>query len=125
MLDAVSGFATLVWAPTGIALTALFLWGIRLWPAITLAAFAVNSAVGAPVLVALGIALGNTLEAVVGAALLRWSNFEPRLGRVRDVLALVALGSVVATVISATLGVGSLWTGGIVHGRAFVSTFRA
>ena len=31
-LDAVSGFAALVWAPTGIALVALLLLGIRLWP---------------------------------------------------------------------------------------------
>jgi integral membrane sensor domain MASE1 len=47
-LDAVSGFATLVWPPTGIALAALILYGYRLWPGIALAAFAVNVVVGAP-----------------------------------------------------------------------------
>jgi integral membrane sensor domain MASE1 len=31
-LDAVSGFASLVWPPTGIALAAVLLGGRRLWP---------------------------------------------------------------------------------------------
>src|SRR5690349_8789936 len=66
-LDAVSGFATLVWPPTGIALAALVLFGRRLWPAIAAGALVVNWTMGAPLVVALGIAVGNTLEAVVGA----------------------------------------------------------
>ena len=36
------GSATPVWPPTGIALAALLLFGRRLWPAITVGAFAVN-----------------------------------------------------------------------------------
>jgi len=43
MLDAIAGFATLVWAPTGIALAALLLFGYRLWPAVFLGGFAVNN----------------------------------------------------------------------------------
>lgn len=39
MLDAVGGFATLVWPPSGIALAALLIGGYRLWPAIALGAF--------------------------------------------------------------------------------------
>src|SRR5262249_40063694 len=69
-LDAVSGFATAVWPPTGVALAALVLYGYCLWPGIALAAFLVNLSAGAPVLVACGMALGNTLEAVVGTVLL-------------------------------------------------------
>ena len=34
LLDAVSGFATLVWAPTGLSIAALALYGYRLWPAV-------------------------------------------------------------------------------------------
>ena len=37
-----SGFAALVWRPTGIAFAALFLNGIRLWPAATREALIVN-----------------------------------------------------------------------------------
>jgi integral membrane sensor domain MASE1 len=80
-LDAVSGFAALVWPPSGIALATLLLFGKRLWPAITLGAFVVNVTTGAPVLVACGIAAGNTLDAVVGAyLLLRVYRFDPSLG---------------------------------------------
>ena len=74
-LDAVHRVATAVWPPTGIALTALVLGGCRLWPGITCGAFLANLWAGAPVPVACGIALGNTLEALVGALLLpsAWS----------------------------------------------------
>src|SRR5437870_4165316 len=63
-LGAVSTFATLVWPPTGIALAALVIGGIRFWPGIMLGASLVNWFVGAPALVALGMGTGNTLEAV-------------------------------------------------------------
>jgi integral membrane sensor domain MASE1 len=86
-LDAVSGFAAAVWPPTGIALAALILYGSGLWPAIAIGAFLVNWWVGAPVLVAAGMALGNTLEAVVGAVVLeRAVGFRPSLARLQDVL---------------------------------------
>ena len=71
MMDAVAGFATLVWPPTGIALAALLLFGLRLWPAVTLGAFLVNFWIGASVPVASGIAVGNTLEALAAAYALR------------------------------------------------------
>src|SRR5262245_11300848 len=67
MLDAVAGFATLVWPPTGISLAALVLFGPRLWPGVAIGAFVANVLVGAPVPVALGISAGNTLEALFGA----------------------------------------------------------
>ena len=41
-LAPVSGFATLVWPPTGIALAALLLRGVRLWPAVMLGAVVAN-----------------------------------------------------------------------------------
>src|SRR3989344_9633877 len=68
---AVHGFAPAVWPPTGIALAALILYGYDLWPAITIAAFVVNYHTGATPWVAMGIAIGNTLEAVIGTYLLR------------------------------------------------------
>lgn len=113
-LDAVSGFAAVVWPPTGIALAAIFLYGNRYWPAVALAAFTVNFTTGAPLFVAAGIALGNTLEAVVGAQLLRRFDFDPALERVRDVITLVLLAAFASTLISATIGTLSLLVGGIV-----------
>ena len=62
---------TTVWAPTGIAIAALLLWGRRLWPAVWLAAFVANAGTEAPLWIAMIIATGNTLEAVAAAWFLR------------------------------------------------------
>jgi integral membrane sensor domain MASE1 len=124
MMDAVSGFATAVWPPTGISLVALAIFGYRLWPGIALGAFLVNVSVGAPPLVALGMAAGNTLEAVLGTYLLqRVVGFGPGLDRLRDVLGLVVLAAMLSTMLSATMGVSSGWLGGVIpwanYGKAW------
>ena len=102
--DALGGIATTVWPPTGIALVALSLRGLGLWPAIAAAAFAVNATAGIPLWSAAIIAVGNTLEAVAGAALLRRAGFDSRLERLRDVYLLVGVAALGSTMISATFG---------------------
>src|SRR5262245_39269580 len=102
---------TAVWPPTGIALAALVLWGRRLWPGVLLGAFLANVTTDVPVYTAAGIAVGNTLEAVVGAWLLDRVGFRPTLDRLRDIFALVLLAAIVSTAISATIGVISLSIG--------------
>jgi signal transduction histidine kinase len=115
MIDAVAGFATLVWPATGIALAALLIFGYRVWPGVFIGAFVANMLTGAPPLVALGIAAGNTLEAVVGAYLLRRIvGFRPSLDGLQDVLGLIVLAAGLSTMISSTVGVSSLYLGGIV-----------
>ena len=59
--------ASAVWPPTGIALAAMLLVGRRTWPAILVGAFLVNYTTSGSIVSSLGIAAGNTLEAVVGA----------------------------------------------------------
>src|SRR5215472_3315387 len=99
-----SGFATLVWPPTGIALAALLLRGVRLWPAVLLGALAANVWTGGPFAVAVGIGIGNTLEALLGMALLtRVARIHLALDRLVDVLALVGLAAVLSTTVSATV----------------------
>jgi signal transduction histidine kinase len=113
-LDAVAGFATLVWPATGIALAALVTFGYRLWPGVFIGAFVANLLTGAPPLVALGIGAGNTLEAVVGTyALRRIPGFRPALDRLQDVVGLIVLAAIFSTTVSATIGVSSLYVGGI------------
>jgi len=100
---------TTVWAPTGIAVAALLLGGIRWWPVVWIAAFVSNATTDAPLWTAALIAAGNTGEAALAAfALDRSTNFDPALNRVRDVVAfiIVAVGS--ATMLSATVGVATL-----------------
>jgi signal transduction histidine kinase/integral membrane sensor domain MASE1/CheY-like chemotaxis protein len=105
---------TVVWPPTGIALAAVLLFGYRLTPGIWLGAFLANLTAHEPIGTAVGIATGNTLEAVVGAVLLRRLMGPGRtFGRLRDVLGLVTLGALVSTAVSATIGTASLTLGGV------------
>jgi len=125
MMDAVSGFATLVWPPTGISLAALLLGGSRLWPGVALGAFLVNWSIGAPLAVALALGTGNTLEAVIGARALERAGFRSSLDRLRDVLALIGFAALASTLVSATMGVGSLFLGGLVTRDRLLETWRA
>src|SRR5262249_52186402 len=105
---------TAVWPPTGIALAALLFFGYRAWPAIALGAFLANATVNEPLATATGIAVGNTLEALVGAwTLRRLVQFDLALGRVKDVLGLVVLAAGLSTMVSATIGATSLCLGGV------------
>ena len=116
--------ASPVWPPTGIALAALLLFGIDLWPGVALGVLIGSLLTGAPPLLAFGMALGNTLEAVVGALLLkRLVKFKNKLERLQDVVGIL-LVSLLSTAISASLGTlavilsgnapwvafGSIWT---------------
>src|SRR5438093_12270085 len=66
---------TAVWAPTGISLAALLIFGLRAWPGIFLGAFLVNVTTAGDFPPSLCIAVGNTLEAVIGAELItRFAN---------------------------------------------------
>jgi signal transduction histidine kinase len=125
MLDAVSGFATPVWAPSGLSLAALVLFGYRLWPGVAVGAFVANALTGAPTGVALGIAAGNTLEALLGAGLLRRvDGFTRCLDRVRDALALIVFAAMLSTTVSATIGIASLYAGGLLVPGTATETWR-
>lgn len=113
---------TPLWPPTGVALLALLLGGVRLWPGIAVAAFAVNAPLGDLWVTAL-ICAGNTLAPVVGALLLRRAGFRLELDRTRDALALVLLGAFAGMLVSATVGSGALLLSGVVDGVGFWSTW--
>jgi PAS domain S-box-containing protein len=115
-LSVAHGVVTPVWAPSGIALAALVLFGPQLWPAVAIGALVANATSGASLPVAAFIAVGNTLEPLIGVALLRAAAFNPRLGRIRDVFALVVLGAAVSTTVAATNGVTTLWVSGNLSG---------
>jgi PAS domain S-box-containing protein len=101
-----------VWPPTGIALAAVLLFGYRVWPGIALGAFLANVTASEPLATALGIAVGNTMEALLGAWLLhQFVGFQNSLSRIKDVVGLIVLAGGIATTVSASLGVLSLCLG--------------
>ena len=123
-LHAVGGFATAVWPPTGLALVALVFGGYRLWPGIMFGAYLVNVWAGAPLLVAAGMALGNTFEALLGAMFLRRVvRFRPALDRLRDVAGLVG-AAILSALVSATVGVTSGWLGGVIAADVYSEAWR-
>ncbi|MBU1191525.1 MAG: EAL domain-containing protein [Gammaproteobacteria bacterium] len=125
-LSVVGENVTFIWPPTGLSLAALMIFGYRLWPGIALGSFIVNALTSVPLYTAVGIATGNTLEAVVGAYLLsRYTGGEGfALDRVRGVFALIVLAAGCSTMVSATLGVISLCFGGIVTWGDFAAVWR-
>jgi signal transduction histidine kinase/CheY-like chemotaxis protein len=108
-LASINPSATPIWPPTGLALAAVMLWGYRVCPAIFAAAWLANATTAGSIYTSSAIALGNTLESVVGAYLIsRWSGglrtFDTPGGVAR--FALICLAA--AAPLSATIGVGSL-----------------
>jgi diguanylate cyclase (GGDEF)-like protein len=106
---------SVVWPPTGIALAALLVLGLRFWPAILAGAFVVNVTTAGSVLTSVGIATGNTLEAVVGCWLVaQFAGGRAAFDIPGNVFRFAALAAVLSTSISATIGVTSLALGGFV-----------
>src|SRR5258706_13653622 len=104
--------ATAVWRPTGIALAAFLIFGVRVWPAVFIAAFVANLTTAGSIATSLGIASGNTLEGVLGAYLVtRFAHGRYACDRAGDVFKLVVL-VLLATTVSATVGITSLAAGG-------------
>ncbi len=124
MLAIPPGYATAVWPPSGIALAALLLFGTRIWPGIWIGAALANLAVASSPFAALVIGSGNTLEALVGAALVQRyiASAQPYFDRVRNVVKFVACAALCATV-AATIGVVSLALGGVVPWPEFVQNW--
>jgi integral membrane sensor domain MASE1 len=110
--------ATAVWLPSGIALAALLLVGYRVWPGIWLGAFLGNlwdtlepanaGAFGTHLSISFSIASGSTLQALLGACLLRrWLGSNTSLDRARSVFQFVGVAMLMCMV-GATIGVTAL-----------------
>ena len=123
--ESLTGNVAPVWPPTGLALAALVLFGRRLWPGIALAALLVNGLTDVPVLVACGMAVGNTLEALIGASLLRLvPGFRPSLDRAIDVVAVAVFAAGFSTAVCASIGTASLTFGDVITPDAWWDTWR-
>ena len=105
-----------VWAPTGISLAAFLIWGYRVWPAIFIGAFLVNITTTGIIATSIGIAIGNTLEGIVGAYLItRFVHYENLFTKPINIFIYTFFGGIVGSLISATVGVTTLSIGGLAN----------
>src|SRR5690348_9088926 len=102
-----------VWPAYGVALAAVVLCGYRIWSVLLAAAFFVASQSGVPIPTALGQSAGSVLAAVSGCFLLRRTGFDPSMSRLRDVLYLIVLGSLLSALVSSIIGVVVLYASGL------------
>lgn len=123
-LASVNPSATPIWPPTGIALAAVLLVGYRIWPVIFVAAAIVNATTAGSIATAIAIATGNTLEAIVGAYLInRWSGGRDTFSTPHSVATFAMICLVIATPISATIGMTSLAAAGYVAQSNFANAW--
>lgn len=125
------GFITPVYAPSGIAVASCLLWGYWLWPAILLSAFvaaawpllANTHLLGAALLSGFGIAIGSTLQAVVGAMLIRRVLGDRRLLSSAANVFKFALIELVSCTISPTVGSTTMFACGFISPATFADSW--
>ena len=107
-LASINSSTSAIWPATGFALAAALIWGYRVGPAVLVASFAANVTNVGSIYAATAIAFGNTLEALVAAWLINlWCDGRETFATTTGV-AKFALVCVSSTMISATVGIGSL-----------------
>jgi PAS domain S-box-containing protein len=107
-LASVNPSASPIWPPSGLALALALLRGYRIWPAVLVGALIANVTTAGTFATASVIAIGNTLECLVGAWLVnRWSGgartFDSPAG-----IARFGLISFLPTALAASIGVSTL-----------------
>ena len=109
----VNASATAVWPPAGIALAAFLIFGYRVWPGNLLGAFLVNLTTAGSAATSIGVAVGNTLEGLIGSYLVtRFAGGRNAFDRAPNVFRFSVLAAILSTTVSATCGVTSLSLGG-------------
>src|SRR5688500_3445244 len=108
------GAAAAVWPAAGLGLAVLFLFGIRLWPAIVIGDLFLGD-FSTPLGTVLAQTVGNTVSIVTAAWLLRrFTHERGSLERVTDVLAFV-ICALLAAAISAAFGPLALRLGDVIE----------
>jgi signal transduction histidine kinase len=116
--------AAIIWLPVGVGIAYLYVRGLEFWPGVLLGDLLANDYTNLPIGSALGQTVGNVLEVVLAAYLLRRAARSGYLLASLDGLARLLLPLAVATMVSATIGTFSSFVGGVVGGDAFAQVWR-
>jgi signal transduction histidine kinase len=116
--------ASIVWLPVGVGIAGLYLFGLRLWPAVVIGDLLVNNYSALPVGAAVGQSFGNLLEVVIGAALLR--RFVSRRAPLDTASSVVGVFAAltVATAVSAIIGPLALALHNVIPPGSFLRVAR-
>lgn len=125
------GFITPVYAPSGIALATLLLFGNWIWPSIFLAAWVAaawplavsTQLLGASLLGGLGIAVGSVLQALVGAIVLQKLIGREQLFHNAPNVFRFTLIELLSCMISPTVGCLSMYGVGLIAGANFANSW--
>lgn len=116
-----NGVVSIVWPSSGLALAAVLIGGRRYAYGVFLGAFLANGLVSLPWLLAAPIALGNMLEVLVGAWLLRRTGkFDLSLHAAKDYLSLILWGGFVACSVAALNGATLLFVSGFISSADYM-----
>ncbi|MHB9855621.1 MASE1 domain-containing protein [Streptomyces krungchingensis] len=110
---------TPIWPPTGVAVAAVLILGVRVWPGVALGALLIVLSITSFRPDVIVTVAGNTVAPLCSYLLLRKAGFRTELSRLRDGLALVFLGAFAGMLISATTGAGIL----VLVGRLAADSF--
>jgi diguanylate cyclase (GGDEF)-like protein/PAS domain S-box-containing protein len=120
------GYATAIWPAAGVALAGLLVFGNRAWPGIWLASFCINlptaldtstvDTILRSVLMASALGAGASVQALAGAWLVRRTiDYPIPFAKEIQIGKLLALGGPIGCLVSASMGMATLWLTGAVQ----------
>ena len=118
-----SGNVSPVWPASGVAIAAVILWGYEVLPAIFIGAFLVNFLHSIPLLASIGIAIGDSSSAFLGAYILRRRKVLLAFPRLRDVSGFIS-GALIGPLPAATVGTASIFLSHITAWSVFPTAWR-
>ncbi|OMH25776.1 bifunctional diguanylate cyclase/phosphodiesterase [Motiliproteus sp. MSK22-1] len=120
-----SGTDSVIWPCSGLALGIMLLAGRKLWPAVFFGTLLVLAISQYPVWIGLVVAMGNTLEALMGYWLLTRNRvFDLSLRRTQDYFLLFFLAGCVSASISALIGSTTLLIAGITAVESYFQNLK-
>jgi len=128
------GYASLIWPASGIAVSAILIFGRALWPGVAAGALVVNVAIGMmrmdaaglPLILsnALCIAIGSTLQALIAGSVVRARFGTPiRLTSACDIAVMAALICPLACLVAPSIGVAALYLTQTIPATAIVESW--
>jgi len=109
-LESLNGSVAAVWPPSGFSLAAFMLFGRQIWPAIALGSFFVRFIQTGEILASVPIAIGDTITALAGAALVnRFAGGTSAFASPRNIFRFAAIVAFATTIGASINGGVDLW----------------